>query len=57
MRDWENEFSINIWHDDYIIKNHNKNNRLWRIFNQTKKNFIEYFDIIEIKFYILNLFL
>ena len=51
MRDCENELVINNWHDDYIIKNFNKNNIDYEEFlKRLRKTFQEYFDIIEIKF-------
>ncbi len=51
MRDCENEIAINIWHDDYVIKDYNKNNINYEEFlSKLKKNFQEYFEIIETKF-------
>ena len=51
MRDCENEIAINIWHDDYTIKNYNKNNINYEEFIcKLKKIFQEYFEIKETKF-------
>ena len=51
MRDCENEIAINIWHDDYVIKDYNKNNINYEEFlSRLKKNFQEYFEIVETKF-------
>ena len=51
MRDCENEIAINIWHDDYVIKDYNKNNINYEEFlSKLKKAFQEYFQIIETKF-------
>ena len=51
MRDCENELTINVWHDDYAIKNYNRNNIDYEEFlKKLKKNFQEYFEILEIKF-------
>ena len=57
MRDCENELAINNWHDDYIIKNYNKNNIDYEEFlSKLRKTFQEFFDIIEIKFDISKFF-
>ena len=51
MRDCENEIAINIWHDDYAIKDYNKNNINYEEFiSRLRKTFQEYFEIMEIKF-------
>jgi hypothetical protein len=51
MRDCENEIAINIWHDDYVIKDYNKNNINYEEFlEKLKKCFQEHFEIIETKF-------
>ena len=51
MRDCEHEISINVWHDDYVIKDYNKKNVNYEEFlRKLKKIFQEYFEIIEIKF-------
>ena len=51
MRDCENELAINVWHDDYVINNFNKNNINYEEFiSRLRKTFQEYFEIMEIKF-------